>query len=235
MNYRHTVIISLGILIACATRSAAWAQGIAVTIDRARLGLNEDFTLSVEISGRNAGEPKLPDMSSFAALAGRSSSQNIQFVNGRMSASTTINYTFLAQAAGSFEIGAVEVEIDGQVQRSQPIRIEIVAAAAPPAAGQQPQAPAQTDPAVQGEDSALFLRAELDRRTVYQNEPVSVTYKIYTLPSCRASPVFGWKISTCRSGRARRNKRSTGSAIWSPRSSAARFFRRARASKRWSP
>ncbi|NUO81003.1 hypothetical protein HUU05_13065, partial [candidate division KSB1 bacterium] len=35
------------------------AQGVSVvtTVDRARIGLNEDFTLSVEISGRDAGEP----------------------------------------------------------------------------------------------------------------------------------------------------------------------------------
>lgn len=180
MIIRHITIVFVFLL--CLCPAAAFAQGISATVDQTRILLHEAFTLSVEISGRNAGEPKLPDLSGFASLAGRSSSQNIQFVNGRMSASTTINYTFFAQAVGSFEIGPVEVEIDGQVQRTQPIRIEIVssAGAAPPASGGQ-QAPAQSDPVLPGEDSALFLRAELDRRTVYQNEPVIVTYKIYTL------------------------------------------------------
>jgi hypothetical protein len=183
MRLRNFSIVFVFIL--CAAASSGFAQSIMVTVDRARIGLNEDFTLSVEISGRNAGEPKLPDMSNFAAQVSRASSQNIQFVNGRMSASTTISYVLIAQAAGTFEIGSVEVEIDGQVQRSQPIRIEIVASsagAAPPVSGQQP-APAQTDPGLQGEDNALFLRAEVDRRTVYQNEPVIVAYKIYTLRS----------------------------------------------------
>ncbi len=181
-NMKLRLFFIVFVFIFCAAISSGTAQSVIATVDRTHLAVNEGFSLSVEISGRNAGEPKLPDMANFAALAGRSSSQNIQFVNGRMSASTTVNYTFYAQAAGSFEIGPVEVEIDGQVQRSQPIRIEIVASsgAAPPAGGQQP-APAQTDPSLQGDDNALFLRAEVDRRTVYQNEPVIVTYKIYTL------------------------------------------------------
>ncbi len=180
MILRNITIIS--IFIVCAWRSLVFAQNIVATVDRTRIGLNEGFTLSVEISGRGAGEHKLPDMSSFAALADKSSSQNFQLINGRMSASTTIKYTFFAQAAGSFEIGPVEVEIDGQVQRTKPIRLEIVSSSgsAPPVSGQQ-QAPAQTDPTVQADESALFLRAEVDRRTAYQNEPVLVTYKIYTL------------------------------------------------------
>jgi len=167
------------------------AQGVSVvtTVDRARIGLNEDFTLSVEISGRDAGEPKLPDMSQFAQLIGTSSSQSFQFINGRMSSSTTIHHTFLAQAVGSFEIGPVEVEVNGEIVRSKPIRIEIVQAsggATPQPQGGQPGAtPAQPrhDPALQGNDTGVFLKAELDRQRVYQNEPVIISYKIYTLRS----------------------------------------------------
>ncbi len=167
------------------------AQDVTVTatVDRTRIGLGEDFTLSVEISGRDADEPKLPDMAQFAALISTSSSQSYQFINGRTSSSTTIHHTFLAQAAGSFEIGPVEVEVGGEVVRSKPIRIEIVAAssgAAPQSQGGQPgAAPSQprNDPALQGSDTGVILKTELDRQRVYQNEPVIISYKIYTLRS----------------------------------------------------
>lgn len=162
------------------------AQDIAVvaTVDRMQIGLGEDFTLSVEISGRGASEPKLPDLSQFAQLVNTNTSQSFQFINGRMSSSTTLNYTYIAQAAGTFEIGAVEVEANGQVVRSQPIRIAIVQAgggaqqqgAQPGAASSQPR----TDPALQGSEAGVFLKAELDRSRVYQNEPVVISYKIYT-------------------------------------------------------
>lgn len=164
---------------------ASYAQvTVTATIDRTQIGLNEDFTLSVEVSGSNAGKPQLPEMENFAQLAGTSSSQSIQIINGRMSSSHTYHYTFIAIAAGKFEIGPVEVEAGGQVYRSQPIRVEIAqgAAAQPSAPGAGP-AP-QTDPNVKAE-SSIFLRAEVDRKQVYQNQPVIVTFKIYTARNIR--------------------------------------------------
>ncbi len=158
---------------------------VTATIDQTHIGLNEDFTLSIEVSGSNAGQPQLPEMESFARLAGTSSSQSIQIINGRMSSSHTYHYTFIAIAAGKFEIGPVEVEAGGQVYRSQPIRIEIAQGAAggqPPAPGAAP-AP-KTDPSVKAE-SSIFLRAEVDRKQVYQNQPVIVTFKIYTARNIR--------------------------------------------------
>lgn len=158
------------------------AQNVSVTatVDRTTIGLNEDFSLNVEISG-NGGEPKLPEMEAFASLAGTSTSTNIQMVNGRFSQSVTYQYTFFAKTVGKFTIGAVEVESKGQVYRSQPITIEIVAGSAatpqqtPPAAGrgQQTEAP----PNLEGN---IYLDAKVDRSRVYQNEPVVVRYRIYT-------------------------------------------------------
>jgi len=153
---------------------------VTATVDRTRIGLNEEFMLAVEISGN--GEPKLPDMNAFAALAGTSSSTNIQMVNGRFSQSVTYQYTFFARTAGKFTIGAVEVESKGQVYRSQPIEIEIVAGSASP----QSQAPAGgAGRAQQGEappdlEGSLYLEAKVDRSRVYQNEQVIIRYRIYT-------------------------------------------------------
>ncbi len=169
-------------LLAAALPAILRGQDVTVvaTVDRTQLGLNEAFRLSVEISGRGAGDPKLPDMSQFAQLAETSSSQSIQFINGRMSSATTLHYTFLAQAAGTFEIGAVEVEVNGELVRSKPIRLEITpAGGATPQSGAQPgTAPPRNDPSLQGE-TGVFLKAELDRARVYQNEPVVMSYKIY--------------------------------------------------------
>ena len=157
---------------------------VVATVDRMQIGLGEDFTLSVEISGRGASEPKLPDLSQFAQLVNTNTSQSFQFINGRMSSSTTLNYTYIAQAAGTFEIGAVEVEANGQIVRSQPIRIEIgqASSGAQPQGAQPGATPSQprTDPALQSSEAGVFLKAELDRSRVYQNEPVVISYKIYT-------------------------------------------------------
>ncbi|MGH7600166.1 MAG: BatD family protein [bacterium] len=159
------------------------AQNVSITasVDKTHIGLNEDFTLIVEVSG-DAAEPKLPDMNTFAALAGTSSSQNIQIINGRMSSSRTYQYTFFARAAGKFTINAVEVEVKGQVYKSQPIEIEIASSSSGGAAPQTPpggrgQPGEPPPPNLEGN---LYLDAKVDRSRVFQNEPVVIRYKIYT-------------------------------------------------------
>jgi hypothetical protein len=134
----------------------------------------------VEVFG-DAGEPKLPDMNAFAALAGTSSSQNIQIINGRMSSSRTYQYTFFARAAGKFTINPVEVEVKGQLYKSQPIAIENVQSSSGGAAPQTPPGgrgqPGEPPPNLEGN---LYLEARVDRNRVFQNEPVVIRYKIYT-------------------------------------------------------
>jgi hypothetical protein len=160
------------------------SQNVTATVDQTRIGLNETFTLVVEVSG-NGGEPKLPDMNAFASLAGTSTSTNIQMVNGRFSQSVSYQYTFFARTAGKFTIGAVEVESNGEVSRTQPIEIEIVAGSTSPAQPQTPQGGAGRgqQPAPSGApnlEGNLYLEAKLDRSRVYQNEPVIVRYRLYT-------------------------------------------------------
>jgi hypothetical protein len=159
------------------------AQNVSITasVDRTHIGLNEDFTLVVEVSG-DAAEPKLPDMNAFAALAGTSSSQNIQIINGRMSSSRTYQYTFFARAAGKFTINAVEVEVKGQIYKSQPIEIEIAPSSSGGAAPQTPPGSRGQpgEPPPPNLEGNLYLDAKVDRSRVFQNEPVVIRYKIYT-------------------------------------------------------
>jgi hypothetical protein len=180
----HSVIFSTFVFALSILSTVTQAQvNVTATVDRTRIGLNEDFTFFVEISG-DGGEPKLPDMNAFVSLAGTSTSTNIQMVNGRFSQSVTYQYTFFARAAGKFTIGAVEVESKGQVYRSQPIAIEIVAGST----SQSPQSPPsgvgrgqQTSPSGTPDlEGNLYLDAKVDRSRVYQNESVIIHYRIYT-------------------------------------------------------
>lgn len=149
-------------------------------VDRTIVGMNQQFTLSVELSGKDineAGNPELPELSAFAAYLGSGSSQNMQIINGRMSVSHTTNYYFQATKEGRFEIGAVTVKAGGEEYRTDPIAIEVKkATAGTPVSPGRPDAP--TDAGPSAED--LFVRALVNKRRVFQNEPVVITYKIYT-------------------------------------------------------
>ncbi len=173
---------------ALAFASPALAQDVQVTsyLDRTTVGLNEQFVLSVEISGSNATasqDPKLPDMSGFAQFLGSGSSQQIQIVNRQTTVSTTLQYRFLATREGTFEIGSVEVMVGGRKFTTDPVTLEVTATAgAQPTPGGTPaRPPPRPDDATGIAAEDLFLRATASKQRVYENEPVIVEYKIYTV------------------------------------------------------
>ena len=159
------------------------AQDIVVKayVDRTTVGLNEQFTLNVELSGRDANaasNPQLPKMDDFAIFLGSGTQQNMEYVNGRMSFSKVISYHFQATAIGQFQIGSIMVQAGGKQVQTDPISIEIQKTAAAPQTSRRQNEPVQgTEPA----EGDLFLRTLVDKKQVYQNEPVTITYKIYTL------------------------------------------------------
>jgi len=149
-------------------------------VDQTVVGLHQQFTLHIELSGREANSvsnPELPDLGAFAAFLGNSSSQNIQFVNGRMSVSKTLSYHFQATAVGKFQIAPVVIASGGKTYQTDPIAVEIVPSSTAPQPAPNQDIPVQGTGPAEGD---LFLRATVDKKQVYQNEPVVVTYRIYT-------------------------------------------------------
>jgi len=158
---------------------------ISTSVDRTTIGLNQTFTLTVDISGEkanDAGDPKVPDIGDFAAYMGSSgTSQNIQIINGRMSVSKSISFTYMATTLGKFTIPPAVLKLGDKKYRSQPIQIEVVKTSQQPQTQQRrtPQAPA-AQPQDQTIEDNLFLKVTANKRRVYVNEPLILSYKIYT-------------------------------------------------------
>ncbi|MFQ5772639.1 MAG: BatD family protein, partial [bacterium] len=160
-----------------------FAQNLAINayVNRTQIGLDEQFELTVELTGSDANkapQPDLPDIEDFAAFIGTSSSQNIQIVNGQMSVSKIYTHIFVATKEGKFQIPPIRLEFKGNTYTSSAIPIEIVKSRTP-----SPQKkPSNPQSANDSEDLSelLFLKATVNKRSVYQNEPVVITYKIYT-------------------------------------------------------
>lgn len=159
---------------------------ITSSVDRTTVGINQTFTLEVEISGERAntaGEPRLPEISDFAAFMGNSgTSTSMQIINGRMNLSTTYSFTFMATKVGKFTIPAVVINFGGQEYSSKPVAIEIVQSSTPARQqSRQPGARNQSDqPSTQNLADNLYLQVSVNKRRVYVNEPIILSYKIYT-------------------------------------------------------
>ena len=149
-------------------------------VDNAVIGLNRQFTLHVELSGKDvnaASNPQLPKMDHFSAYLGSGTSQNMQFINGKMSISKTISYHFQATKIGKFQIDPVTVIAGGEQFQTDLLAIEIQKTSAQSQPSRRGDTPVQESGLAEGD---LFLRAFVSKRSVFQNEPVIVTYKIYT-------------------------------------------------------
>ena len=156
---------------------------IKASVDQTRIGLNQQFTLNVELSGKDAQgaqNPQIPDVNAFASFLGSGSSQNIQIVNGKMSVTKVINYYFQATQAGKFQIPPVQVVHKGATLISDPIDIEIVGSSSSNTTQSPSRSTARGDQIAQGAEDELFLRVLVSKTKVYPNEPVIVTFKLYT-------------------------------------------------------
>ena len=142
-----------------------------------QVGVGRQFVLNVEVSGVQQvdADPVLPPMDDFAQYRGAGTSTSIQMANGRTTVAVTYQYRFLALAEGSFEIGPVQVAAGGRSLATEPVAL--VVSSAPPA----PQA--GTDAGGAGAEIApedLFLETTVSKRRVFENEPVTVEYRLFT-------------------------------------------------------
>jgi len=146
----------------------------------------EQFILTIEISGSDSQRvslPNPPDLSSFANYLGSDTSQSFQIINGRMSASKSSNSYYIAREVGKYQIPSVSISYKGKTYTTDVINIEVVKSTGSGRSQQSPSGtiPPQEEPLPQeasGEN--VFLQAEVNKKEVYVNQPVIVTFRLYT-------------------------------------------------------
>jgi len=158
---------------------AAVAQDATFTtsVEPPNPAAGEQFAVSFTSSGSDMPDTrsfKGPDLGRFVVMSGPNISQNMQFINGRMSASVTFTYYLYAREAGKYSIGSASVDVKGKTYKTEPVQIDIVAGKP-----RSPQREEQTSTAAEIGDN-LFIRAIPSKQRVRQGEQLTVTYKLYT-------------------------------------------------------
>ena len=142
--------------------------------------LGEQFrlTFSVNAKGQNL---KLPDLSDFEVLMGPSTSQSssFQIINGVSSQSVSFSYLYVLRARkeGRFNINPGTITVDGTDYKSNSQSIEVVKGSAKPSTGGV-DTPTSTPGTVPKKD--LFVKLNLDKRSMYKGEHLTATIKIYS-------------------------------------------------------
>jgi len=167
---------------------------ISVVFQSNQSGVGEEMPLTVRVAGvkGNVQAPRIPVPAGVESFyTGRSS--NLSFVNGISSSSVEFSYVLVGRRPGKYNIPAIDVSVEGQVYKSQPLQFEITGSAASatapspqapmpapqPSGGQQQ--PVQEPPATYvPADTNIYVAAAVDKTTVYPNEQVLLTYSLFT-------------------------------------------------------
>lgn len=117
-----------------------------------------------------------------------STQQSVTIVNGRTAQSSSVTYTYvlIAKKNGTYVIPAATAVVGGTKTASQALRINVSGTAPQQSSGgggrgyqQSPQARVQrAGSPIRGNE--LFIKVSANKQRVYEQEPILLTYKVYT-------------------------------------------------------
>ena len=168
------------------------AVGQSLTVNApSRVSTGENFRLTYTVNTQNASDfhiGNVPDELEIITGPYTSQQSSYQMVNGHTSSSSSITYTFIlcANKAGTFTIPPATIRVGGKSLSSEAAKITVAGASQ-----SNNGAPRMHDDndnqhqmraagsKITGND--LFIKVSANKSRVHEQEPVLLTYKVYTL------------------------------------------------------
>lgn len=185
---KRSSIFLICLFIAC----ACFSQVIRVSTP-SRVEAGENFRVSFKVTTQDVDDFRsgLHSTDVVEVIAGpyTSSESSFQMVNGHTSSSSSITYTYTLYAAksGVYNIPAAQARVGGKQISSRPAKVTVVGSAQ----GRGNNSPKMHEDdnyqphmkaagsAISGRD--LFIKVSANKKKVYEQEPILLTYKVYTL------------------------------------------------------
>ncbi len=153
-----------------------------------QVAVGEQFRLTYTIGTQNVKGFKAGSMpDGFEVLMGPSESRqsSFQMINGHTSTSSSITYTYIicANKGGTFTIPTAHISVGDKTIASNSIKIHVSGSARSGAGGGRQQDGEQPKRAAGSHISSsdLFIKVSANKQRVHEQEPILLTYKVYTL------------------------------------------------------
>ncbi|MBF0253672.1 MAG: protein BatD [Candidatus Omnitrophica bacterium] len=169
---------------------AAAEVSIETSIQPSRAAVGEPFRLTIVVTGAGAGvrPPKLPEFDTFRSYS-QGHSEEVSFINGKTTSRSVFQYVLIPSEPGHQRIDGIEVEVGNRKYQTGVLEVDVEGASqaaaskvARPQATVVPPADRSLPPEyMTGQE--IFVKAWVDREEVYINQPVYLTYTIYTRTS----------------------------------------------------
>ena len=168
------------------TTAFAVAQTLTASAP-SRVSVGEQFRLSYTVNTQNVSDFRAGNIpAEFEVLIGpnRSMQSSYQMINGHTSQSSSITYTYIVAATkgGSYTIPAAHVVVDGKKIASNVLTIKVIGSTGSnsrPYNDDEGEEVREMGSRISGSD--LFIKVSANKKRVYEQEPILLTYKVYTL------------------------------------------------------
>lgn len=152
----------------------------------------DQFRLTYTVNTQDVKDFLAPQAKGFEVLMGPSRSQqsSTQIINGKVSSSRSITYTYIlmAGAEGTYTIPAASIEVDGEKIFSNSLSIKVLPKDKEDAGSNNSgSASSSRRQAASGKisDKDLFILVTANKTKVHEQEAILVTYKAYTTVDLR--------------------------------------------------
>lgn len=155
----------------------------------------DQFRLTFTVNTQKVKDFLAPSIKGFDVLMGptRSQQSSTQIINGKVSSSSSITYTYILMAGkeGTYTIPAASIEVDGEKVFSNALTIKVLPpdqTAGNSQANQRGGGSSSSRGQIAGSritDKDLFITATASKTTVYEQEAILLTYKVYTSVNLR--------------------------------------------------
>lgn len=181
---KQRILITITLLLA--TFTYVKADELTFTADAPNaVVMGETFRLSYTINTHNAKSFRVGNITDFDILSGpnRSSSTSTSIINGVRTSSHTLTFTCILRPKkeGTFTIPAATITAEGKQLTSKELTVKVL----PPDQQTAQQSASQSRGAATSQsgkisDEDLFIVATVNKKKVYEQEAILLTYKIYT-------------------------------------------------------
>ena len=175
--YKYLIVLLL-----CSSQSL-WAQiQFEASISRNSIPVNEN--VRVDFAMNSDGDHFAPPaFEGFRVVGGPNQSVSYTWTNGKKTFNKTYSYFLAPTRKGTLTIGSASIEIEGKTYQSKPLSVTVT------------DAVKKEDPRTAVNHSqeqvldGIHLVAEVSNTNPFENEPITVVYKVYVE---RNSNLVGW-------------------------------------------
>ena len=145
----------------------------------------QQFQIEYVVTGTDKGDVTLPQFKGCSELfRGNSRGTSVSIINGNVSRtiSNSIVVTLRANDEGTHEIEPATLVVDGKTYKTKPLTLTVLKAdESPSEAGGTQRQRGQNALVSSGNSTETFTRLLLSRTSVYEQEAILATLKVYTL------------------------------------------------------